>query len=368
MHIVHLSTRRDYYGAEVCLANLATGLAARGNRVSCLVQPGSALAGRLADSNVEVVPMSLLDWFDPGTIGRVGRWLRAHKADVLATHLPRDYFIAAAASRGLSICNIATRHRIKPISLPLLKRPFLRNFGAMVAVSEAVALGVRNARLMPLDRVVTIPNGIVEPTGSAPVVSLRARYDVPETVPVVGLVGKLCPDKGADFLLRAVGLLNNEWPELHVFLVGAEQQGGAYRQSLQKIIRESSLAGRVHFAGFVPDAARYSREFDVQVIASHAEPFGLVTVEAMAAAVPVVATAAGGTLEIIRDGIEGFLVPPGDIPALANRLSCLLGSAGLRYQMGQQGRTRFEAKYTAARMIDNTVAVYKHALNASGPS
>jgi len=362
LRIAHLCTRLDYYGGEVCLANLATGFAARGHEVSCLTRPGSALAMRLSGGPVSVVPLAMVDWFDPGTVRRVGRWLRRHDIDILATHLPRDYFIAATASLGLPVCNIATRHQLKPISLPVLKRPFLKNFGAVIAVSEAVARGVRQARLVPAERVVTVPNGIAEPMAPDHGPGLRARAGVSATAPVVGLVGKLCPAKGADLLVLAAGRLARAWPELQVFLVGDGGTDNGFRARMEALARAQGLAGRVHFFGFVPDAARYCREFDVQVVASRAEPFGLVTLEAMAGGVPVVATNTGGSAEILRDGVEGFLVPPADAAVMANRLECLLGSPGLRRQMGERGRSRYQARYSLARMIDDTERVYNHAL------
>ncbi len=367
LRIVHLSTRLDYYGGEVCLANLATGFAANGHDVSCLVRPGSVLAARLSGGPVEVVTLPMVDWYDPGTIHRVGGWLRHRQADILATHLPRDYFIAAVAGSGLPVCNIATRHHLKPLSLPILKRPFLRRFGAVVAVSEAVARVVRQARLVAAERVVTVPNGIAAPGPPDSGLSLRERAGVSAAAPVVGLVGKLCAEKGADVLLRAVGRLACDLPDLQVFLVGAGERDDSYREHLVRLARTLGLAGRVHFFGFVPDVARRCREFDVQVVASSAEPFGLVTLEAMACGVPVVATAAGGSPEIIHDGVEGFLVPPGQVDVLANRLACLLGSAGLRRQMGQRGRHRFRERFTVERMVRDTEAVYRMALEPRQP-
>jgi glycosyltransferase involved in cell wall biosynthesis len=367
MRIVHLSTCLEYYGGEVCLANLACGYADRVHEVSCLVRPESALAQKLAGGPVEVVPLGLVDWFDPGTILRVGRWLRQQNVDVLATHLPRDYFIAATASRGLSICNIATRHHLKPLSLPVLKRPFLRGFGAVIAVSEAVAAGVHQARLVSPDRVVTVLNGIVAPSFGVAGLELRRRAGLsPEDV-VIGLVGKLCPEKGADFLLRAVARLRVRIPDLHVILVGDGGLRNGYRSHLEDLVQSMGLVGRVHFPGFVSDVARCMQEFDVQVVASQAEPFGLVTLEAMAAGIPVVATNTGGSPEILTDGVEGFLVSPGDVDQLADRLSRLLTAQHLRRDMGNRGRERYQKHFTIGRMLERTEAVYRKALNRNGP-
>ena len=145
-------------------------------------------------------------------------------------------------------------------------------------------------------------------------------------------------------------------------MAGDEEKGGSYQSHLRKLATSLGLENQVHFPGFVPDVSRYTGEFDVQVVASQAEPFGLVTAEAMANGVPVVATASGGSPELIRDGAEGFLVSVGDVATLANRLDCLLGSPGLRQEMGARGRARYEAEFTVGRMIRRTEAVYEQAL------
>ena len=369
MHIVHLSTRPDYYGGEVCLHNLAAGFAARGHRVSCLVRPGAALAAKLGGTaGVEVVELRLVDWYDPRTVGGVRRWLREQRADVLASHLPRDYFICATASAGLPVCNIATRHQLTPVSVPVVKRPFLRGFGAVIAVSEAVAAGVHAARLVRPERVLTVLNGIAAPAAAGAGPGLRERCGVPAGAMVIGLIGKICPSKGADFLLRALARLAPGRPDLHVMLLGDAGGEQEYAAELVGLAAAAGLVGRVHFCGYVPDAANRAREFDVQVVASRAEPFGLVTVEAMACGLPLVATNTGGTPEIVRDGVEGFLVAPGDEAALAERLGRLLDSAELRQQMGARGLERYRAEFTVARMVERTAAAYGRALANCGRS
>jgi glycosyltransferase involved in cell wall biosynthesis len=96
----------------------------------------------------------------------------------------------------------------------------------------------------------------------------------------------------------------------------------------------------------------------VQVVPSWAESFGLVTLEALVRGVPVVATTAGGTPEIVRDGREGLLVPPGDPATLADRVDRLLASTELRRAMGEAGRERVERRFSLDRMVDATVDVY----------
>ena len=354
-----------YYGGEICLQSLATGMAERGHRVSCVVRGGSELHRRLSAAGLDVLNLPLVDWFEPWSVSQLGRWLRRQQVQILHTHLPRDYFIAATATLGSGIRNVGTRHQLHPISHSLFKRPFMRRFSAMIAVSDAVRRGLVASSLLADERLVTIHNGIdvTEPVLLPPAAgSLRARAGVSASTPVVGFVGKLCPSKGLETLLQAVAGLRRRWPGLRLFVLGDEPGGGRYRGHLEALTRRLELAETAVYFGYVPDAAACAGEFDVQVVCSLAEPFGLVTVEAMAQSRPVVVTATGGSPEIVRDGVEGFLVRPGDADTLARRLDCLLDSPGLRREMGRRGRRRVRRKFTRQAMLDRTEALYADVL------
>lgn len=362
MKIAHLSTRMDFYGGEVCLSSLASGLLARGHEVCCVVKPGSRLESVLRQMGVEVEILPLVDWFEPVSMARLRSLLLRRGIQILHTHLPRDYFIAAAASVGTPVANIATRHQINPISHPFLKRPFLRRFGAMISVSDAVRNSVSAAEIMPEERIVTIHNGIEVPSVGAAASGgqvLRRAAGIDSRQPVIGFVGRICPSKGIETILRAVALVRARHPALQLFLVGDEAGGQGYADRLRGLADELEIGAALHCFGFVEGAASASAEFDVQVVGSRAEPFGLVTLEAMAAGTPIVVTDTGGSPEIVRDGVEGFLFRPGDVAALARRLDLLLESPGLRAEMGRRGRLRVEDSFSRRTMIDRTEALYE---------
>jgi glycosyltransferase involved in cell wall biosynthesis len=232
----------------------------------------------------------------------------------------------------------------------------------VIAVSEAVAAGVHQARLVPPERVMTIPNGIVAPNFDTAGPGLRRQAGLAQDDLVIGLVGKLCSGKGADFLLRAAARMADRVRDFHILLVGDGGRQNGYRAHLENLVKTVGLSDRVHFLGYVPDAARFGQEFDVQVVPSQAEPFGLVTLEAMAGGVPVVATDTGGSPDILTDGVEGFLVSPGDENQLADRLVQLLTSQNLRREMGSRGKQRFLKNYTVDLMVERTEAVYRQAV------
>lgn len=365
MRIAHLSSMTGFYGGEVCLANLAAGMRDRGHTVSCVVRPESRLREELGLRGINTLPLPLVDWYEPVSVARLRRWLIREDIQILHTHLPRDYFIAAAATLGTEVRNVGSRHQLHRISLPVLKRPFLSRFSAMIGVSGAVSRGLVASDVMDPDRVVTIPNGIALERDPAVAAELRASVNVGPEEPVVGFVGRLSPGKGLEMLLGAASILRRRWPDFRLFILGDGPGANGYVRSLKLMSAQLGLAENVHFFGYVDRAAAACAAFDVQVVCSRAEPFGLVTVEAMAQGLPVVATNSGGSPEIVRDGVEGFLVEPGDAETLALRLDCLLDSPGLRGEMGRRGRERVLSRFTADHMLSATEALYMKVLGVA---
>jgi len=372
VHVALLSSRRDFYGGEVHFRDLALGLQERGHRVTCLVRPHSALARSLDEDRVGVVRSRLGSALDPVSVAQLAGTLRDLRPDILHTHCPPDYYLAAVASLGSRVCNVATRHQLYPISFLAAKRPLLDRFAAVIAVSEAVRDGLL-ASGMSARRVVTVLNGIppceaaaspaspASPTSPSSPTSLRRELGLqPDGGPVIGYVGRLCPQKEPDLLLQAAALLRGRWPGLQIVLVGGDGDGGRYADQLRVLGRRLRLAVRI--CGYRRDAARLIRAFDVMAVTSRAEPFGLVTLEALARGVPVVATCSGGSREIIRDGREGLLVPPGDPQALAIALSRLLCEHTLRARCEQAGPRRVASCFEHSRQVRNTEKVYRLAL------
>jgi len=368
MRVIQLSTMMGYFGGEIHLAGLASGLQARGHNVTCIVQPESELSRRLPRLGISVRALPLVDWFDPFSIERLVRLLKEIDGDILHTHLPRDYFLASVATLGTSITNVGTRHQLKPLSHGLLKRPFLNRFPEFIAVSEAVRRGLLQAGVIPPERLSVIYHGLAPAVSSLDIQDFRFQRGAGEGSPLIGFVGKLCPTKGVDTLIRAVGLLKGRWPDLKVLLVGEAAPASDYKAELVKLIRELGLESIVEFTGYLEGGDQLSRAFDVQVVPSLSESFGLVTLEAISAGVPVVVTNTGGSPEIVRDGKEGFHFTPGDEKSLAGILDRLLVAPELRHELGQCGAQRGEEYFSFSRMLDRTEEVYRRALGRSEPA
>ena len=372
MRIVQLSSMMSFYGGEVHLASLASGMQTRGHDVTCVVRPGSEMERVLPDLGLNVCVLPLLDWFDLSSVAQLSRLLRGLKCDILHSHLPRDYFLSAVSTLGSPVVNVGTRHQLHPLSHAFLKRPFLNRFSEFIAVSEAVGAGLLEGAMADASHLSVVHHGLEKTQnalmGMGTLRRLRMKLGVLPDVPLVGFVGRLCPTKGVDTLIKAAGILKKRWPLLKIVLVGDETKGTGYRTHLEKLIRSLAVEDIVIFAGYLPEARKISQVFDIQVVPSVAEPFGLVTLEAMAAGVPVVVTNSGGSPEIVRDGVEGFLFGPGNEEALARKLESLLDSPGLRQEMGQRGLQRIAESFSMPRMLDCTEGVYRRALKIEEPA
>lgn len=170
-----------------------------------------------------------------------------------------------------------------------------------------------------------------------------AAGDPPSEPFVVGMVGRLAAWKGQDVFLRAFAAAFPAGAERAVVVGAPLFDEGDYTEELARLVSSLGIAGRVEFTGQVEDVATQLRRFDVLVHASVvAEPFGQVVVEGMAVGLPVVASDGGGPAELITDGVDGLLSPPGDVEALAARLCRLRHDSSLRAALGRaaEGRAR----------------------------
>jgi glycosyltransferase involved in cell wall biosynthesis len=165
-------------------------------------------------------------------------------------------------------------------------------------------------------------------------------------------VGRLHSSKGHDLLIRAIKTLVDAGRNVKLTVIGA----GPERQYLESLVGELGLSNLVEFAGSVSEdrIIEYMKQSDIFVLASHAEPLGVVYMEAMAMEVPTIGTNAGGVPEIITDGRDGLLVSPGDEQSLAQAISRLMENSDLRAQLARCGRAtvaeRFDSRIGAATL------------------
>lgn len=219
------------------------------------------------------------------------------------------------------------------------------------------ALCIREAAIrdgVEPDRIVVVRNG-VDPLELDRAARRPPDVPTPEAGAVVCVANMHHPVKGQTDLLHAMREVVRVRPEARLVLVG----DGARRPLVERCARQLGIAGHCHFLGHRRDVAAILARARVAVSASHAEGISNAILEAMVARLPVVATAVGGTPEIVRDGENGFLVPPGAPAALARRILEVLDDAPLGSRMGARGRRIVEREFSIDAMRASYDALYE---------
>ncbi|MDY6876439.1 MAG: glycosyltransferase family 4 protein [Chloroflexota bacterium] len=296
---------------------------------------------------------------------RVARLIEDETIDLVHDNnsLHQDAVIAARMTRVPQVCHVRTLYQFSCV-----ERYLARSVNTFIYISSAVERSCRNMGI-PADGGQVVHNPIdVEVFGQADGVSeLRAEFGLADQDRLISNVGRLDWWKGHDDFLRAMAEVTRSLPNTKALIVGTADsmpRNQAYYQGLGQLVTELGLSNRVIFTGFRTDIPRIMAASDVVVhSASKPEPFGRVIVEAMAAGRPIVATAAGGVLDIVEDQVTGLLVPPRNAAVMAQAIQRLLNNreeAGLIGQRAQQdARERFsvERHVTAIQDIYQKVLV-----------
>jgi glycosyltransferase involved in cell wall biosynthesis len=221
---------------------------------------------------------------------------------------------------------------------------------AVFCPSEAAAAAQR--LLWPRRRTVVVYPFVDEPP-EAPERDARETLGIPAGRFVVGICGRLQPWKRQDLVLQAVDELVRRGHDAHALIVGGDAHGLSpeYGPALRRYVREHALEDRATFTGHVAGAGAYIAAMDVLVNASAAEPFGMTLLEAMALAVPVVAYAAGGPIEIVEPEVSGILLEGEPKAALVAALERLASGPELRRRLAGGGRERFETQFAPDRLV-----------------
>lgn len=307
---------------------------------------------------------------------RFGRYLRRHRIEIVHTYsfYPNVFALAAARLAGVPVVFASIRDvgAYLTESQKRVQRLVCWMADSVIANAEAVRRWLLTDGYPP-ERVVVIANGIDIPQFSGRARGrLRQELGLSSETPIVGVVSHLRPLKGIEYFLTAAVSVAARFPDARFVLIGdhlQRQNGvvareGSYRERLQSYTRELGLEGRVIFAGYRDDVPELLADITVSVLPSLSEGLSNTLLESMAAGVPVVATAVGGTPEAIEDGVHGLLVPPGDPEALARGIVRMLDDRRLLRRLGRAARERVAKRFSVDRMVSDTDALYERTLGA----
>jgi glycosyltransferase involved in cell wall biosynthesis len=322
-----------------------------------------ACADDLRGLPVDVAAVAADRALDRAQLARLSTFIRRFQPRVVNPHLFRSTLVAAPLARLHGARVVETYHGREGWRQGLVRGSFLpdrlvaRLVDRVIAVSEAARTFLVRGKGYPARKITVVPNGrdvsVFRPGAARE--PARKELGLDGAVPLVGVVGRLEPQKGHGHLLEAWPSVVQEFPDARLLLVG----DGSLRGALETRARELGVAGSIIFAGFRTDVPRMLDAMDVLALPSLYEGMPLTAIEGSAMARPVVATAVDGTPEVVRDGHTGRLVPPADPPALARALRDLLRDPERARGMGQTGRDWVLARFDLDRQVAATAHVYR---------
>lgn len=372
MHILHLTTKLEFSGTEISIHNLTKFHPNKSARITvCALTAKVPYKGRLEADGIRVIYLKMLAnnfwqvcYNSPLYLWKLFRLFRKEKVTVLHIHS----FLAGILGRisgFLARIPVIIRH-LHNMELDLPSRIYVERLlryltHHYIASSEGVSeYAKRNAGIRK-EVISVVYYGIdiaaIEQAAQQSV-ERRREFGLKEDEVVIGFCGRLVVQKGVIFLLRAMPLILKEIPSVKLLIIG----DGPLRKELMDTAISLNIQDNVIFIGERRDTWSIFPILELFVLPSLWEGLGIVLLESMVHAKPIIATNIPSVNEVIEDGRTGLLVPPRDPEALAKAIMRLLKDPKLRSNLAQNSREKVVRRYASERMVEEVNRIYSDLL------
>lgn len=335
----------------------------------CVLLESGFLTEQIADLPVECCCLDMRGYWDMSVLWKLYAFAKNRRFDLLRSYGLKAHIIGRIVGRWLGIpVNITSVrstdaerkwYHVLPdrLTAPLTDL-YLSN-------SEAGRVSTHQRERIPLAKIDVIPNGIDLAKYSrtsetiAAAAELRRTFGISPAAPVIGVIANFCRMKGHATVVEALPIIRKTSPDMRGLFVGeAFVNEPSYQAELEKIIREKQLERAIVFTGFRQDIPAVLAAIDVFVLPSRWEGLSAAILEAMAMRKPVIATAVGGTPELIENHVTGLLILPDNPAALADAVLFMLNHPDIAQNMGQAGYCRVRDHFSLTAMVEKTEKLY----------
>lgn len=357
LRILQIVSSSATSGAEKHVYALSEMLIDRGHHVEVVCPVGGWLPKELRESGIEVFETDMKRGGWLRTLGLVVRRLGAGDIDLVHSHLTRATYFGALGGTLRGVPAIATVH---VANHDQIYKRMARGRNRLIAVSNYVR-GLLYGRGIRDHFVDTVYNGTdFTDIARGPLVDLHGQLGVPAERKLIGLVGRVCREKGHLEMVEAMRLLKSDHANSHAVFVGRIEP--KFGEELCDAIKGSGMENQISLTGLRHDVPQLLDTFTFTTMPSHQETFGIAAIEAMARGRAVVASRVGGLPEVIRHQQSGLLVDPRP-DSIAEAVSYLLDHDDECDRMGETGRQIVEEKFTLRRMVDQLEDIYNRTAN-----
>lgn len=367
--ILFAVTKGNWGGAQRYVFDLATNLPKDLYEIAVVCGEGERLTNKLSEKGIRTIRLKslardihigkdFLSFFEMIAL------LLKEKPDILHLNSSKIGGIGAVAGRLTGVRQIIftghgwawneSRSLLSKAIITILHWFTVELCHKTIAVSQKIAEQILNLPWITKEKIYVVHNGVSD-TGYLERFAARTALDSTVTEKFwIGTIAELHNNKGLDNLIHAYSYIAESNPDTALIIVGE----GAEREQLTDLIIKLGLTDRVHLLGFVDDAAKFLKAFDVFVLSSRTEAFPYVPLEAGLAQLPVVASRVGGIPEVITDRKNGLLVNSGDIYTLKSAIKELLEDSAEAASFGHNLRKTVEESFSVELMVQKTLSVY----------
>jgi glycosyltransferase involved in cell wall biosynthesis len=345
MKVLELCLSTGVGGLELYAVRTAIQLKVR--NIECVAVTGrdTMTAERMRQNDVLTFEFDksnrYLPWFSSG---RLARLIDEQQVDVIHMHWAKDLTLAVLAKLKArrSVKLVYTRQMM--ITRPkrdIYHRALYRHVDLFLTITEQLRELAQQYLPMPNNAIRTLYYGVEVPPALSEQerLALRQSLHVPNNSFAIGMVGRIEEGKGQHLLMQAVHELVQQGNAVHATVIGPAMNA-RYEAKLKEQVKERGLNNAIHFYGSHPNPVEIMSAFDVVVLATKQETFGLVLIEAMRNGVAVIGTRAGGVPEIIDEGITGLMFAPENSQELTEKLSALVNDKSLCKKLAQAGKEK----------------------------
>lgn len=359
MKVLHVEAGRYLYGGARQVIYLLEGLQQRGIECVLVCRECSAIAQEMKGRVSGLYEIEMGGDLDLGLIWRLQKIIKAEQPDIVHLHSRRGADLLGGIAARLAGVKAVLSRRVDNPEPAWLVRWKYRLYHQVITISRGIYQvllneGVERSRL-------TCVRSAVSPVDFETACDrpwMLNEFGLDDSEILCAVIAQMIPRKGHRFLLQAMPELLASFPSLRLLIFGQGPLEGRLKQQ----VAELGLKKRVIFAGFRRDLPKILPCLDLLVHPALMEGLGISLLQAAGAGVPIVAVDAGGMPEVVRDGCNGLLVPPGDAPALAEAITRLLSDRDLRLCMAEEGRSLVAREFSIAQMVQGNLQVYTELL------
>ncbi len=364
--VLHLITDLEPGGAENLLLDITRKLdKEKFNLLVCYIYGCGTLAEQIKETGTRVYDLSLKGRIDPLLPFRLFSLMRREKIRILHTHLVHASIVGRLVAKLAGIRSITTtRHyayynKQKKLVNWIEGKTALLNDN-FIAVSRAVKDHMVKRENYDPREIEVIQNAVDLTLFDSTTSKTRSNRDKRF---LLGTVGRLHPSKGYDTLLRSLPQVMERFPQMKLMIAG----NGEEEEHMRQLCHALKISERVMFLGRKKRSEIFDllQEIDIFVLASNWEGLPMAALEAMASGIAVVATKVGGLPEIVDEGKTGFLVPPAQPNALAEKINYLLRNREVCMEMGRKGREKIKVHFSIERMMTKLELLYQDLVDKS---